>query len=241
MTNSHTRTRCWAVVPAAGSGSRMQAALAKQYLKIDDQSIVEITLNKLLRLNFISGIVVCIARDDEHFAGLAVAKHPRIFTAEGGSERADSVLKGLQYLKALPEASDSDWVMVHDAARPCVSLTAIERLYNFCRTAGHGAILAAPVADTLKRADQQGRLAQTVSRENLWHAHTPQCFPLGQLSAALVQSLQNSLVVTDEASALEQVGAQIGLVEDTRDNIKITRPEDLALASFILGQKALDW
>ena len=241
MTNIPTRPRCWAIVPAAGFGSRMQAALPKQYLKLHDQSILEITLNKLLRLNFISGVVVCVAPDDEHCAGLAVAKHPRIFITDGGSERADSVLKGLQYLQAQPDVNDSDWVMVHDAARPCVSLAAIERLFNFCLTAGHGAILAAPVADTLKRADPHARVEQTVSRENLWHAHTPQCFPVGQLQAALGQALQDSHTVTDEASALEYVGWQVGLVEDTRDNIKITRPEDLALAGFILGQKALDW
>lgn len=234
--------RCWSVVPAAGNGSRMQAVLPKQYLTLNDKTVIELTLGKLLHIAEISGVVVCHADSDTRFGELAIAKHPRIFTAVGGAERAHSVFNGLCYLRDMAQSDDADWVMVHDAARPCVSHASLERLLGHCRKTGRGAILASPVADTLKR--QQANtpiIAETVSRDNLWQAHTPQCFRLGELHAALKAALASGTAITDEASAIECSGGDVDLIEDSRENIKITRPEDLALAGFILGQQALNW
>ena len=234
--------RCWSIVPAAGSGSRMQAVVPKQYLTLNNKAVVELTLDKLLHLTAIEGVVVCLAANDQRFDQLPIAKHPRIFKVAGGAERAHSVLNGLRYLRALPQSTDADWVMVHDAARPCVGLSAIERLLGYCRKTRRGAILASPVAETLKRQQPDShRVVETVPRDSLWQAHTPQCFRLGELCIALEAALDNGIQITDEASAIEYAGGAVDLIEDSRDNIKITRPEALALAGFILGQQALSW
>lgn len=242
MPTLNNQNRCWSVVPAAGSGSRMQAVMPKQYLTLNNNAVIELTLDKLLHLSDIAGVVVCLARDDSRFDHLAIAKHPRIFKTVGGAERADSVLNGLRHLQSLPDSHDCDWVMVHDAARPCVSHPALARLLGHCRKTGTGAILASPVADTLKRQQTNSLcVSETVSREGLWQAHTPQCFRLGELCAALEAAAASKVQITDEASAIEYAGGAVGLIEDSRDNIKITRPEDLALAGFILSQEALNW
>lgn len=242
MPISNNTDRCWSVVPAAGIGSRMQAVMPKQYLTLNNKAVIELTLDKLLHLTDIAGVVVCLASDDNRFDKLAVAKHPRIFKAVGGPERADSVLNGLRYLQTLPACRDSDWVMVHDAARPCVSHPSLARLFGHCRKTGVGAILASRVADTLKRQlPGSTSVSETVSREGLWQAHTPQCFRLGELCAALEAAAVSGIQITDEASAIESVGGAVDLIEDSRSNIKITRPEDLALAGFILSQETLNW
>lgn len=230
----------WVVVPAAGHGSRMQAALPKQYLLLNGQTVLACTLQKLLMLKHLSGIVVSLSADDTQFEQLPMAAHPLITPVVGGHERAHSVLNGLAHLLATG-AHKNDWVLVHDAARPCVKLASIYSLVNYCQSLldSHvlaGAILAAPVADTLKMANANLAIAHTVPRAALWQAHTPQCFRLGQLHDALVQALAANAAITDEASAIEYCGGHVKLIEDTRDNIKITRPEDLALAEFILSK-----
>ncbi len=242
MSTINNPERCWSIVPAAGKGSRMRAVLPKQYLTLNDKAVIELTLDKLLRLTDIEGVVVCLADDDTFFEKLYIGSHSRVFTVAGGDTRANSVLNGLRYLRGLPQSCDADWVMVHDAARPCVSQSALERLYGHCRKTRSGAILASPVADTLKCQQSDAlRVSQTVPREGLWHAHTPQCFRLGELHAALELTLKSGVQVTDEASAIEYAGGVVGLIEDSRDNIKITRPEDLALAGFILSQQVFNW
>ena len=152
---------------------------------------------------------------------------------EGGAERRDSVVNALEYLRSV--AADDDLVMVHDAVRPCVTVADVERVVAAARRHIHGAILAAPVCDTLKRAGPEGSIADTVDRSRLWRAFTPQVFPLGRLRAALRSAMERGRVVTDEAQAMECAGARPLLVEGSPGNIKITRPEDLALARALLG------
>ena len=217
------------VVPAAGVGSRMGASCPKQYLPLVGKFLIEHTLERLLGHPRIERVVVAIASDDEFFATLPVASHPRILITTGGAERANSVLQGLALV-------ESDWVLVHDAARPCITHQDIDALIH-AGLAGDGAILGNRVRDTMKRSDASGRIQKTVDRNQLWHALTPQFFRTRQLEAALQQGLKFGAVITDEASAMELAGWHPLMVEGRADNLKVTRPEDLALAALFLSQQ----
>lgn len=221
----------WAVVPAAGAGRRMGSEIPKQYLTIAGRSVLEITLHKLARLS-LAGICVALAADDDRFA-TEVTPPENTHVLLGGAERADSVLNALNWL--MTRGCADDWALVHDAARPCVRVENIQALIAQALPSRRGGLLAVPVADTLKR--QSGDAVATVDRSNLWHAHTPQLFPVGLLHQALHRAKAHGLAVTDEASAVEMLGFHPLLVTDSRDNIKITRPEDLALAAFILDRQ----
>ncbi|MGD9094596.1 MAG: 2-C-methyl-D-erythritol 4-phosphate cytidylyltransferase [Chromatiales bacterium] len=221
-----------AVIPAAGIGSRMGAEVPKQYLKVAGKTVIEQTLERLLRLPGLENIVVALGEGDPFWPGLGISNDTRLVTVKGGKERADSVLNGLYKLRQL--GSDDDWVLVHDAARPCVRLTEIELLIETCVNHRQGGILATPVHDTMKRSDNHNRILETIPRENLWHACTPQLFRIGELTEAIEGALESGYPVTDEASAMERAGQQPLLVECSLANIKITRPDDLALAEFYL-------
>ncbi|WP_139685037.1 2-C-methyl-D-erythritol 4-phosphate cytidylyltransferase [Vibrio tasmaniensis] len=221
-----------AVVPAAGVGSRMKADRPKQYLKINGKTILEHTIEKLLSHPQVSKIVVAISDDDPYYPELALNQNPKVVRVSGGSERADSVLSALN---CIAEQQLSDWVMVHDAARPCVQLSDIDKLISGAMSHDVGAILAAPVRDTMKRG-AQGQIEHTVERADLWHALTPQMFRAKPLWNALSEALQQGVSITDEASAFEWKGLSPALVAGRSDNFKITQPEDLALAEFYLSQ-----
>jgi len=221
-----------AVVPAAGVGSRMKADRPKQYLKINGKTILEHTVEKLLSHPQVAQIVVAISDDDPYYPELALNQNPQVIRVSGGSERADSVLSALNYIA---EQQLSDWVMVHDAARPCVQLSDIDKLISGAMSHDVGAILAAPVRDTMKRG-AQGQIEHTVERADLWHALTPQMFRAKPLWKALSEALQHGASITDEASAFEWKGLSPALVAGRSDNFKITQPEDLALAEFYLSQ-----
>lgn len=220
-----------AVLPAAGIGSRMQAECPKQYLTIGRHSIVEHAIHALLRHPRIERVIVAIGPEDRQFEQLPIAQDPRVTVTEGGKQRADSVMAGLKL------AGDADWVLVHDAARPCLHADDLERLLAITAHSKVGGILAAPVRDTMKRAEP-GRetIAHTVERQDLWHALTPQLFPLPLLKQCLQRALDEGANVADEASALEHCGYHPQLIVGRADNIKVTRPEDLALAAFYLTQ-----
>ncbi|WLS79816.1 2-C-methyl-D-erythritol 4-phosphate cytidylyltransferase [Erwinia pyri] len=220
-----------AVVPAAGIGSRMQSECPKQYLKLGGKTLLEHALESLLIHPAVSRIIVAISPDDPYFSSLPIASDARISVVQGGKERADSVLAGLNV------ASSAHWVLVHDAARPCLHPDDLNRLLAITSTSKVGGILAAPVRDTMKRAEPgKEAIAHTVDREALWHALTPQLFPLTLLRECLTRALQEGATITDEASALEYCGYHPELVIGRSDNIKVTRPEDLALAAFYLTQ-----
>ncbi|MBD1581691.1 2-C-methyl-D-erythritol 4-phosphate cytidylyltransferase [Pseudoalteromonas sp. S16_S37] len=219
-----------AVVPAAGVGSRMQVTHPKQYLKIADKTILEHTLNKLGQLPELNKIVVAVSETDDYFKALPLLDE-RITAVNGGKERADSVLNALQAL-----AQDKpDWVLVHDAARPLVSVEDIQTLITQCVADGEGGILAARVKDTIKRGATHS--LETVPREQLWQALTPQFFPYQALKDALQRALDNAVVITDEASAMEWAQHPVKLIPGRSDNIKITTPEDYDLACFLISKQ----
>lgn len=221
-----------AVVPAAGVGSRMKADRPKQYLTINGKTILEHTVEKLLAHPQISQIVVAISDDDPYYPELPLNQNPQVIRVVGGSERADSVLSALDYIE---KQQLGGWVMVHDAARPCVQLSDIDKLISTAMSHDVGAILAAPVRDTMKRG-AQGQIDHTVERADLWHALTPQMFRAEPLWNVLSEALQQGVSITDEASAFEWKGFSPALVAGRSDNFKITQPEDLALAEFYLSQ-----
>jgi 2-C-methyl-D-erythritol 4-phosphate cytidylyltransferase len=223
----------WAIVPAAGSGSRMAADVPKQYLQIHGKTILEHTIERLASHPKIDGIVVAVAAEDNRFDSLRFQTDKSIIKTLGGKERCHSVKNALDELTR--HGNDQDWVLVHDAARPCLRHEDLDRLFN--QLSGHmvGGLLAYPVKDTMKRSDEQQRVIETVDRNRLWHALTPQMFRLHLLRDALNKAINDGFLVTDEASAVEHAGYQPKLVEGRADNIKITTPEDLALAEFYLS------
>lgn len=223
-----------AIVPAAGVGSRMKADRPKQYLLIDGKAVLVHTVEKLLSHPKIAKVVVAVTEGDPYYPELSIANHPDVIRVAGGKERADSVLSGLKYVSG---QLTSDWVLVHDAARPCVALADIDRLIDVCASHPIGGILASPVRDTMKRANPEQDIDHTVEREALWHALTPQMFKTQQLTCALADALQQGVAITDEASALEWLGENPALVPGKASNIKITQPEDLALAEFYLRRE----
>jgi 2-C-methyl-D-erythritol 4-phosphate cytidylyltransferase len=218
-----------AVVPAAGIGSRMQTECPKQYLKIGNKTILEHAVASLMAHPRVSHVVIAISPTDRWFASLPLASHPDVTVIEGGAQRADSVLAGLNVVQG------AQWVLVHDAARPCLHQDDLARLLAITETSQIGGILAAPVRDTMKRGEPgKNLIAHTVDREELWHALTPQLFPLELLRTCLQRALDEHTSITDEASALEYCGFHPELISARADNIKVTRPEDLALAEFYL-------
>ncbi len=222
--------RFWAVVPAAGVGKRMNADRPKQYLELAGKTVIEHTLLRLLSANIFTAVAVAISKEDPYWPELDVSVHEQVITADGGKERADSVLSALKSIRDL--ASDEDWVLVHDAARPCITATDINLLIDTLRTDDVGGILALSSHDTLK--DVEGKnIVGTLDRSHIWRALTPQMFKYGSLKNAL-EIAEGNPAITDEASALELQGLQPKIVEGRPDNIKITRPEDLALAQFYM-------
>ncbi|MGH8454841.1 MAG: 2-C-methyl-D-erythritol 4-phosphate cytidylyltransferase [Nevskiales bacterium] len=228
------RSQFWALVPAAGMGIRVGAELPKQYLQLAGRAVIEHSLSLFINHAGVAGVVVVLAPDDKHWPALKLSRSPRVHAVTGGAARSESVLAGLEHLKSL--ASENDWVLVHDAARPCLSRAMLDGLMSVLKRDPVGGLLALPASDTIKQAEG-GRVAATLDRRSLWQAQTPQMFHLGALHAALAQALHAGLPVTDEAYAMEQAGHVPRLIEGSADNLKITRPEDLALAEFILQRR----
>lgn len=221
----------WAVIPAAGSGRRFGGPTPKQYLQAAGKPLIEHALSALLSHPRIAGAMVALSADDERWPGWTELCGKPVLRCVGGGERADSVLAAL---RALPtQVGDRALVLVHDAARPNLRGDDIDRLIAAAESGADGAILGAPVRDTLKRAEA-GRIARTEPRDGLWRAFTPQAFARGALTAALSDAAARGVIVTDEASAMERIGAKPLLVEGREDNLKVTTPADLVLAEFLL-------
>ena len=218
--------RLLAVVPAAGGGSRLGAALPKQYLELAGDCMLHRTLDALLAEPRLSAIVVVVSPADARRPPVGRFDARVRFAAVGGATRADSVAAGLGQLAA----DDHDWVLVHDAARPGLSPAALARLIDAVGDDRVGGLLALPVADTVKRADASGRVLATVDRDGLWAAQTPQMFRAGVLREALSGDRRG---ITDEASAVERLGLQPLLVRGEPGNLKVTLAEDLQLAAAL--------
>lgn len=230
-----SRPQYWLVVPAAGTGQRMQAPCPKQYLRLNNRFVVDVTLSRLLDSGHFAGCMVALDGHDQWWQHTDSAADSRVEVCGGGSQRHESVLAALVALA--PRPAPGDWVLVHDVARPCLVRNDLDRLIDRLREHPVGGLLAAPVTDTIKQADSASNVAATVDRSTLWRALTPQMFRYQPLREALEEAVGAGVSVTDEAAAMERMGQNPCLVEGRADNIKITRPEDLALARFILDQQ----
>ncbi|MFC0336365.1 2-C-methyl-D-erythritol 4-phosphate cytidylyltransferase [Kushneria avicenniae] len=222
----------WLIVPAAGRGTRMRAACPKQYLLLEEQAVLACTLSRLHEAFPEANLLLCLDPEDQwfHDAMVPFATWQRL---DGGDERVDSVRAGIDWLAG--EACDDDWVLVHDVARPCVTVADLHHLLASIEDDPVGGLLAAPVTDTLKRQDSDQRVHETVPRQGLWRALTPQGFRYGVLREAFERAGHDRFLMTDEASGVEQLGHAPRLVTGRSDNLKITHPEDLALAAQILS------
>ena len=225
----------WAVVAAAGRGSRFGGDVPKQYLEVAGDPLVVHSLRALFAHPGVQGAVVVLAPDDTRWRGWGDGSGRPVIACSGGASRAESVLAGLA---ALPDEVRADaFVLVHDAARPNLRLADLSALLERGRADPVGAILATPVRDTLKRAGDDGGIDGTEPRERLWRAQTPQLFRRLQLRRALEAAAAEGVEVTDESMAMERLGARPLLVEGAEDNIKVTTPADLAYFEFLLGWK----
>ncbi len=224
----------WAILPAAGVGRRMESSIPKQYLMLAGKPVIQHSIEKLLQVNGLAGLVVVLHPEDSHFSGLSIAKE-KIIRAAGGETRQQSVLNGLQAIS--DQAGANDWVLVHDAVRPCALVNDIECLLGSVTSHAAGGLLATPQDNTLKIADQAGRVEKTVDRSQYWQALTPQVFRYAVLLKAMSDAVSGGLAVTDEASAVEAGGYSPLLVNGDHNNIKLTRESDLLLAEAILSRQ----
>jgi len=224
---------CFLIIPASGNGSRMKTTIPKQYLRLENGlSILDQSLKTLLKMDDIIGCVVAISQDDEHFQTSAYQKHGKMLAiAEGGKERFHSVLNALKTLSEF--ANEDDWVLVHDAVRPCIKVSDVQSLINELRDESYGGILATPVLDTLKLAND-AEVQKTVDREGLFQAQTPQMFKFGVLTKALESVISNNTHITDEAEAVSRMGGKVKIVIGSESNIKITVADDLHLANYYI-------
>jgi len=217
----------WAIIPAAGRGLRMGLPIPKQYLPLaDGRSVLEHSLSAFLAHPQLQRLVIALAKEDSLWQSLPCANDLRIFCVSGGIERADSVLAALNTLEDLG-VKPMDWVLVHDAARPYLKTSDLNRLLQTLKDDPVGGLLAAPVRDTLKQADANQQVSKTLSRNALWHALTPQMFRFAALKQALSTALAAGIAITDEASAMEWAGNKPRLIEGRFDNVKITQAQDL--------------
>lgn len=216
----------------------MGTSVPKQYLPLLNETVIAITIKRVASFPAIKGVYVGIAPDDSRWT--EVEKQLKgmptpIETYIGADTRARTVLNGLAALSK--KAGKGDWVLVHDAARPCVRHDDISKLLGEVSGTDDGGILALPVADTVKQTDSKDRIEKTVCRENLWRALTPQYFPIRDLMDAMTTALEEGAEITDEASAMEHIGAKPKCIAGHADNIKITYPADLALAEMYLKKQ----
>ncbi len=224
---------CYLIIPASGSGSRMNAEIPKQYLKLENGlTIVDQCLKTLLGIDQISGCVIALAEGDERFKDSSYYKHPKILGfALGGMERYHSVLSALNTLSEF--ASSNDWVLVHDAVRPCIKKTDVENLIGEIFNHSVGGILATRAIDTIKKIKDKGEVL-TIDRKKLYHAQTPQMFRFGILKEAINNAIEINNHITDESEAVEDLGHLIKIVTGSKSNIKITQEDDLELANYYL-------
>ena len=234
-------TGYWAIVPAAGVGSRMSqgsrhdSSLPKQYLSIGTDTILSLTLERLDSSGILSGIVLVLGDEDDWFEKLDLSLNTALVTVKGGAERMHSVNNGLAALENM--AADTDWVMVHDVVRPCVRVEDIQALASTLADDPVGGILAYPVSHTLKKVTQDREIECTVPREQYWQAATPQMFRYKLLQKALGRAVTANQLITDESHAVELAGYGVKMIPCSGDNIKITHREDLMMAEFILSRQ----
>jgi 2-C-methyl-D-erythritol 4-phosphate cytidylyltransferase len=222
------------VVPASGQGARMQTQIPKQYLMLNNgKTILDQALETLLSIDKINGLVVAISANDQTFKRSVFAQHSKLLnTVTGGKLRVNSVLNALKSLKNI--AKPNDWILVHDAARPCVCTQDINNLISQLSKHPVGGLLGIPVVDTLKKT-QKNVITKTINRTQLWQAQTPQMYRFSVLQNALESAIKAKIDITDESSAIEHQGLESLIITGSKYNLKITTPEDLNLANFYLS------
>lgn len=221
-------SKYWVIIPAAGIGARIHADKPKQYLLLKNKPILTHVVNLFSSLHQIEKVVVVLNAKDHWWPTLKLQHPEKILTAIGGQERVHSVLLGLQFLSDFVDPND--FVLVHDAARPCLQADDITRLLFELKNHPVGGLLGLPVVDTLKKVDEHNNVIETISRADSWQAQTPQCFRYGLLKSAIEKALSEHQIVTDESSAIENAGLKPKMIFGNTNNIKITFPEDLTLA-----------
>lgn len=227
----------WAIVPAAGTGSRSGSDIPKQYQSIAGKPMLHHVLDVLCEHLDIDGIILALSNDDARWQGVTMWRNKLLRTCVGGIERSDSVLLAINALADV--LSKDDFVLVHDAARPCLRFEDLHQLIQLASTHPVGALLACKIKDTVKRSDSSAQVEGTIDRRLLWRAFTPQMFPAKSLQRALQHAKQEGVAVTDESCAMERLGLSPLLVEGTDDNIKVTLASDFALAEAILKARNL--
>lgn len=230
---SHHHPKIHALIVAAGKGSRFGAAVPKQYLRLADRTVLEESIERL-NVDGIDDLTLVLAGGDEYASGLDFEFSHPIRHAVGGAERWQSVHSGVQAIRE-HGGLDDDWVVIHDAARPCLPKVDLARLLDTLESTSHdGVILATPVVDTLKLATNEQGIIKTVDRSGLWQAQTPQAFRLNKLEWVLSQIAKDNLMITDEASGFEMLGLEVQIVQGSKLNMKLTYAEDLPLMELIL-------
>ena len=227
--------RIWAILPAAGIGRRFGSALPKQYLNLCGIPVILHAITRLLELQEIEKVIVSLHPDDQYWYGLNI-ESPKVETVLGGDERSDSVANALESLEGVAE--NTDWVAVHDAVRPCLSMSDLKRIISELKDESIGGILASPIVDTLKKTDENMNITKTLDRNQVWSALTPQIFRYDILKKALSAQRKRRSVATDEAGAVEALGYKPRIILGEPTNIKITEENDLALAEHIILSQA---
>ena len=230
------REKLWAVVPAAGQGRRVGGAVPKQYREIAGMPVLAHTLKRLAAIQQIDATFVGISETDNRWHNLPLPPGMQVACYTGGQSRAETVWLGLQALQAC--VGTSDWILVHDAARPCVQVEDIDALISAVVPSMDGGLLAVPVTDTIKVASQDSTTKQTVDRRMLWRAQTPQLFRFSVLYTALQAVLHDLESISDESAAVEKLGLKPLIVQSAERNIKITNDKDLQLAEFFLSKQS---
>lgn len=228
--------RLWVVIPAAGIGKRMGVDIPKQYITVCDKAIIEHTVEKFTSRNDLQGILVALSNSDQHWSTLELSKNNKITTVTGGEERYKSVYNALCSLKN--KAGDDDWILVHDAVRPCITTSEIDQfIADLDHLNGIGGILALPCFETMKKANTNHEIEETIDRKFIWHAQTPQMFRYKKLFLAIEKIMNENIFITDEAMAMELAGYKPILIQGTHSNIKITDQNDLKYLESFLRQE----
>ncbi|MAS84166.1 MAG: 2-C-methyl-D-erythritol 4-phosphate cytidylyltransferase [Legionellales bacterium] len=228
--------RLWVVIPAAGIGKRMGVDIPKQYITVCDKAIIEHTVEKFTSRNDLQGILVALSNSDQHWSTLELSENNKITTVTGGEERYKSVYNALCSLKN--KAGDDDWILVHDAVRPCITTSEIDQfIADLDHLNGIGGILALPCFETMKKANTNHEIEETIDRKFIWHAQTPQMFRYKKLFLAIEKIMNENIFITDEAMAMELAGYKPVLIQGTHSNIKITDQNDLKYLESFLRQE----
>ena len=224
-----------AIIPAAGDSSRYSGEVPKQFLKVDGRTVLELSIKPLLDFSECLGVCVLVPAEDQYHKTLEIKNNPKVFLAEGGTSRIDSVSKGVKFWQQ--SELSYDYILIHDAARPCLRSSDVQQLLDSIDSEVDGVVLGVPCSDTIKKVSAEGSLVlNTLDRSKLWRAFTPQIFRKEVLQKnALEENIEKEF--TDEASLVEANGGKLKMVKGFEDNIKLTFPEDLGLIKSILSSQ----